>query len=322
MIFARPWLLVLLVLVPVLGFVLFRRRPGKQDVLRFSDAGLLRELKMNPLPVWRRRLLLLGVLVSMVLMVVAAAEPQRVGPVRSSRSTVVLALDVSRSMIAEDVSPTRFAAAKEAAIDFINAAPEEVDVGVVGFAASAYVIALPGTPREDIIKSLDGIVLEGGTAIGEAIFTSLSMLDTNGWTSDPDNPERSIQKRAGAIVLMSDGATNTGRPDVDAAAAAALAEVKVFTVAFGTAEGFILEEGGGILEVPAEPEPLQEVSSATDAESYTATTGEELSKVFSTLARTAAVARGWRSVAHWFALTAVLVLFVTALGWVRFGSRI
>jgi Ca-activated chloride channel family protein len=302
--------------------MLFRRRPGKHDVLRFSDAGLLQELKMNPLPVWRRRLLLLGVIVSLVLMIITAADPQRVGSVRSSRSTVVLALDVSRSMVAKDVSPTRFEAAKEAAIEFINAAPEEVDVGVVGFAASAYVIALPGTPREDIIKSLDGIILENGTAVGEAIFTSLSMLDTNGWTSDPDNPERSIQKRSGAIVLMSDGASNTGRPDVDAAAAAALAEVKVFTVAFGTAEGFIFEEDGAILEVPVEPESLQEVSSSTEAESYTAATGEELGKVFSTLARTAAVSRGWRSVAHWFALTAVVVLFITALGWVRFGSRI
>lgn len=322
MIFARPWLLTLLILVPILAASLFRRRSAKRDVLRFSDAGLLKELRVNPLPVWRRRLLLLGVLVSLMLMIFAAAEPQMVGPVRSSRSTVVLALDVSRSMIAEDVSPTRFAAAKDAAIDFINAAPEEVDIGIVGFAASSYVIALPGTPREDLIRSLDGIVLEGGTAVGEAIFTSLSMLDTNGWVTDPDNPARSIQKRTGAIVLMSDGATNTGRPDNDAAAAASIAEVKIFTVAFGTAGGVLLEPGGGVLEVPAEPEPLQEISLSTGGISYTAETGEELSKVFSTLARTAAITRGWRSVAHWFSLAAIAVLVFTALGWVRFGSRI
>lgn len=322
MIFARPWLLVLLILPVVLGVWIYRPRTKKRDVMRFGDAGLLKELKINPQPVWRRRLLLSGVLSSMALMIVAAAEPQTVGPVKSSRSTVVLAMDVSRSMIAEDVSPTRFAAAKDAAIDFINAAPAEVDLGVVGFAASAYVLALPGNPREEIIKSLDTIELEGGTAVGEAIFTSLSMLDTNGWIPDPENPEVSIQKRSGAIVLMSDGATNTGRPDEDAAAAAALSGVKVYTVAFGTAGGVILEPGGGVLEVPAEPEPLQKISDTTEAESYTATTGEELSKVFSNLARVAAVSKGWRSVAHWFALASVALLCATALGWVRFGSRI
>jgi len=322
MTFARPWLLVLLVLPLVLGFVLYKPRSRRREVVRFADAGLLKELKMNPLPLWRRRLLFSGILVSMALMVVASAEPQRIGAIKSSRSTVVLALDISRSMLAEDVSPTRFAAAKSAAADFILAAPEEVDIGVVGFASGAYVIALPGTPREDIIKNLDAISLAPGTAIGEAIFTSLSMLDSNGWVQDPSNPSVSLPKRFGAIVLMSDGATNTGRPDADAVAAASVSEVRIYTVAFGTSGGFIVEENGRVMDVPAEPEPLEKIAAATTAESYTATTGEELSEVFSNLARTAAIDRGWRSVAHWFALAAVALLMLSALGWSRFAARI
>lgn len=321
MIFARPALLLLAVLPAIVVALLFLRRSTKKDVTRFPDAGLLRELKVNPLPPWRRRAALWGMVLGMLMMVISAAEPQTVGPVKSSSSTVILALDVSRSMLAEDVSPNRYEAAKAAALDFINAAPAEVSVGLVTFANSTSIQAVPGTARSELIRSVENIELAGGTAIGEAIFVSLSLLDTQGWVQDPENPERSIQKRAGAMVVMSDGSTNSGRSNEDAAAAAKLAGVPVYTVAFGTDAGFITTPDGSVLEVPAEPGPLQEVASTTGGESYTATTGAELSKVFKSLAKTVAVEQGYRSVAHWFALVGLLLLFAACVIWVFSGSR-
>jgi Ca-activated chloride channel family protein len=319
--FARPWLLLLTVLPCVVAALVIRPRPKKREVLRFSDASLLRELKVNPLPPWRRRLALWGMLLGMLMMVISAAEPQRIGPIKSSSSTVVLALDVSRSMLAEDVSPNRYEAAKAAAVDFINAAPAEVNVGLVAFSSNATILAVPGTDRAELLRSVENIELSGGTAIGEAVFTSLSLLDTRGWTPDPDNPERSIQQRAGAIVVMSDGATNAGRPNDDASAAAKLAGVPVYTVAFGTPNGSIITPEGTSMAVPAEPIPLQVVSSATGGDSYTATTGTELSDIFKSLARTVAVEQGYRSVAHWFALAGLLLLFAAAVVWALSGSR-
>jgi Ca-activated chloride channel family protein len=318
---ARPYMLVLLVLPVVLGLLLVRPKKQKKDVLRFSDAGLLRELKINPLPAWRRRLPLSGLVFGLVMMVLASAEPQVEGPIKSSSSTVVLALDVSRSMLAEDVSPNRYEAAKKAALDFIRSTPDEVKIGVVAFAGRTEILAVPGSSREDLERAVESIELEGGTAIGEAIFTSLSLLDTQGWGADPEDPTKSVQKRTGAIVLMSDGATNVGRTDKDAALAAALASVPVYTVAFGTETGVIVGPDG-TLPVPAAPGPLQEISSTTQGESYEAKTGDQLSKIFKNLAKTVAVEQGWISISHWIALFAALILFATALAWIRFGARI
>jgi Ca-activated chloride channel family protein len=120
---------------------------------------------------------------------------------------------------------------------------------------------------------------------------------------------------------MSDGATNVGRTDKDAALAAALASVPVYTVAFGTETGVIVGPDG-TLPVPAAPGPLQEISSTTQGESYEAKTGDQLSKIFKNLAKTVAVEQGWISISHWIALFAALILFATALAWIRFGARI
>lgn len=319
--FARPWLLLLGVLPLVVVALLVRPPSRKKDVTRFSDAGLLRELKINPVAPWRRRLALWGMLVGMIALTVSAAEPQRLGPIKSSSSTVVLALDVSRSMLADDVSPNRYEAAKAAALDFIDAAPPEVSVGLVAFAANTSILAVPTTDRTELSRAIETIELSGGTAIGEAIFTSLALLDTRGWAPDPQNPSKSVQQRTGALVVMSDGSTNGGRPNEDAAAAAKLAGVPVYTVAFGTEAGKIVGPDGSTYDVPAEPGPLQAVAETTGGESYTATTGAELSQIFESLAKTVAVEQGYRSIAHWFALAGLLILFAAAVVWALSGSR-
>lgn len=320
--FARPWMLMLLI-APVSVFILSMRAPrSKRDVIRFSDAGLLRELRVNPVPLWRRRLPVFALCVSMGLMVLATAEPQQEGPITESSSTVVLALDVSFSMQAQDVSPDRFSAAKSAAADFINAAPPGVQIGLVVFAGRSEIIATPGTPRADLLDAIENMQLAGGTAIGEAIFTSLTLLDTDGWVPDPADPTRSLQRRSGAVVLMSDGATNTGRPDADGAAAAGVAGVPVYTIAFGTASGVIQTVDGEVIDVPAAPGPLRVVAETTKGSAFEATTGEQLSSIFESLAKKVATVQGLRSISHWFALAALLWLVLTAALWIRFGARI
>lgn len=319
---AHPWMLVLLLLpLLILCGTWFASRRRLKDSIRFSDGGLLEELRLTPVSPWRRRVPIAGLVVSLTLMVLAAADPQRMGPVESSTSTVVLALDVSRSMLAEDVAPTRIEAARLAAIEFINAAPPRARIGLVAFSSRVDILSVPTTDRSLLTAAAANLQPDGGTAIGDAIFTSLSLLDTKGWVPDPADPTRSVQTRAGAIVVMSDGSTNSGRPDADAAAAAKLAGVPVYTVAFGTSRG-VISVNGTPIEVPAEPEPLRAIASETAADSYEATTGGELSRVFATLAGSVAVEEGLRSFAHVIALLATLILFATAAAWVRFGARI
>jgi Ca-activated chloride channel family protein len=320
--FAEPWALVLLV-VPVWALLLVVRNRGRvrADAIRFANAPLLDALRIAPVASWRRKMPFIALQLALCCSVLAAADPQRLGPVESANSTVVLALDVSRSMLATDVSPSRIDAARAATLAFIDAAPSTTRVGLVVFSSRVDIAAVPTLDRKVLRDAVANLATDGGTAIGDAIFTSLSLLDTAGWEPDPNDPTRSVQRRAGAIVVMSDGSTNTGRPDVDAAAAAKVAGVPVYTVAFGTPQGVITVDGAS-LPVPAAPEPLAEIAGTTNASVYEAFTGAELSSVFANLAATVAVQQGMRSFAHLLALVAVCFAALAAWGWVRFGPRV
>jgi Ca-activated chloride channel homolog len=319
--FGYPAVLVLLVL-PVAMMVAYRhaQRRRRRDGVRFADAALLDELLVQPSPRWRRVLPPAATVIAVVLLIVAGADPRIERDVSDPSRTVVLALDVSKSMEATDVAPTRWEAAKVAALDFVNAAPPGARVGLVSFAGSAQPVVTPTADKERLRRAIVNLQLAPGTAIGEAVFTSLGMLETAGW--DNDDPEQpAIQRRAGAIVVMSDGATNTGRPDADASLAAALSGVAVHTVAFGTADGVFFSPEGPI-PVPAEPGALAAVAEATDGRTFTAESGDELSRVFIDLSSSLTTDRRPVSVASFVALLAALLLVVAGLGWSLLSSRL
>jgi Ca-activated chloride channel family protein len=258
---------------------------------------------------------------SAVLVIIAAAGPMRLEQVRRSSNTVILALDVSRSMLATDVAPTRIEAARDAALNFVRSAPKGARIGVVTFASSASVLVTPTTDRDVLIEAIGKIQPQDGTAIGEAIFLAISLLETRGWVENQNSPGEFVQRRSGAVVLMSDGSTNVGRPDADGAEAARISEVPIYTVAFGTPQGVITVDDRTI-DVPAAPEPLRVVSTVTSGASYEAFTGAELSQIFSALAKTLTTEKEQVPYADTVALLAAALLLATIGAWIRFGARI
>lgn len=179
----RLWLLLLV--VAVLGFYLIvsqrvqsgSRRRGKTrlDLVVPRDSPLKRHISVG------------ASLLAMASLVLAYAQPQAVSPVPRERATVVITIDISRSMRAEDVSPSRIQAAQTAAKEFVDMVPASFNVALVTFSGTAQIAAAPTTDRTAVKSAIDAIELEPATAIGEAIYTSLDALQLA--PPDPENPD-------------------------------------------------------------------------------------------------------------------------------------
>jgi Ca-activated chloride channel family protein len=271
--FLVEWRLLLLVGVGAMtGTWVAVSTQRRKHVVRFTNVELLDVLAPRE-PGWRRHAPAVLFLVALAALVIGFARPVRATRVGDERATVVLAVDTSLSMEADDVEPTRLEVAQQAARDFVGDLPPELNVGLVTFNGATSVAVAPTRDRDALVDALDAMVLGEGTAIGEAIFTSLDAIEAApGGEDDEPAPAR--------IVVMSDGETTMGRPDSEGAAAAAEAGVPVDTIAFGTPDGTIIDEFGDPAPVPVAPEPLAEVAATTGGETFEAESLDELSAVY------------------------------------------
>jgi Ca-activated chloride channel family protein len=268
--FEQPmWLWLLLVAAAlVIGYVLAQRRRSAYAV-RFATLPMLEKVVPRR-PGWRRHAPALAFLAAIVVLVIAIARPVADVKVPREQATVVVALDVSNSMAATDVSPSRLEVAKQAAADFVRNLPEQFNVGLVTFARSASVVTPPSTDHEATISAIEGLRISAGTAIGDAVQTSVHSISS----VDADAP--------GRVVLLSDGGNTAGQPVDQAAQAAAQAGVPVSTIAYGTPEGTVRLEGRTV-RVPADTETLQTLAETTSGSSYSAGSDAELRDVYSDL---------------------------------------
>jgi Ca-activated chloride channel family protein len=249
-----------------------------------------------------------GLLVSMGLLVVAFARPVDEVRVPRERATIVLAVDVSLSMQATDVSPTRLAAAQSAAGSFVGGLPARLNVGLVTFSGSGRVVVPPTTEHGRVVQALGSLQLSEYTAIGEAIFTSLDAVRQA--PADPDDPDAPVPA---AIVLLSDGETTVGRPDSDGVAAAVEAGIPVSTIAFGTPDGAV-EIGGITQPVPVDEASLREIADGTGGRAYTAETADELAEVYADIGTDVGFTVEEQEVSARWAGIALLALLATAGG--------
>ena len=194
--------------------------------VRFTNVDLLDKIAPKR-PGWRRHLVACAFLLTGAFQVVAFAGPQTMSRIPRERATVMLAIDVSLSMDATDVEPSRIEGAKEAALSFLDTVPPKINIGLVSFNSRAIILVPPSTDRDRVRTAINNLTLGNGTAIGDAILSSLEALKA----APPD--EQGTQPPA-AIVLLSDGKTTVGTPDSEAARIAAEAGVPVSTIAFGT----------------------------------------------------------------------------------------
>ncbi len=265
------WLLAILPVLAVAGGYVWRQVHKRAYAMRFTNVELLRVLAPRGIGV-RRHLAAGAFLLSLLVLALGMAKPALDTKVPLERATVILAIDVSLSMNATDVAPTRIDAAQKAATEFVRQLPAEFNVGLVSFAKSANVLVSPTKERSAILQELGGLQLAEATATGEAVFTCLETIrsvPTDGAAELP--PTR--------IVLLSDGFRTSGRSIDDAALAAAAANVPVSTIAFGTDNGTI-EINGRSQAVPVDRASLQKLAKDTKGQYYEAASTSELKKVY------------------------------------------
>lgn len=306
------WLLVVgLLLVAYIALQFLRRGAA----VRFTNVSLLDKIAPQR-PDWRRHIPALFLLGGLALMIVAYAEPAAVTEVPSERATIMMAIDTSLSMQAEDVVPTRIDGAKEAATAFLEEVPPEINVGLVSFNGIANVRVPPTTNRAAVRGAIQDLELGEATAIGEAIFASLESLESFIIEFEGDAPPA-------RIVLMSDGATTVGRPDAAAVDAARQVGISVSTIAFGTDDGVIIvPEDPTPIPVPVNPDALAEIADGTGGEFYEAATTAELTDIYSDIGSAVATEEARVLVGSWFAGRAMILVVIAALLSLFFSNRL
>lgn len=284
MTFVTPyWLLILLPVAALAAAYVIMQRRRQRFAVRFATLSMLDKVAPRR-PGWRRHLPASLLVLALGCLGLAAARPEVTLRVPYDRATVMVAIDVSGSMAATDVPPTRLDAAKAAASAFVEQLPDTVHVGVVSFAGASAVVAPPSTDHSQVQDQIAALQRAGGgTAIGESVFSSLDQIATMAAEDENGEPVPS------RIVVLSDGTNTAGRSPDTAAGAATDAGVPVSTIAYGTADGVMPNARGN--PVPVDTETLAQLAEDTSGTAYTAETGEELRDVYADIGSSI----GWRA---------------------------
>ncbi len=279
MTFLHPLILVGLAAIPLLIWWYTGQQRRRTEAASAFAAPKLAPSVAPHRPRWRRHAPMLVFALALAVLIVAAARPQQVVAVPLNTASIVLANDTSGSMAATDVSPTRLRAAQKAATGFLKHVPSSVRVGLVEFNSRVTVLQSPTTDRSLVRSALTELKVTGGTAIGDAIRTSLR-LATSAKKAGAKQPPA-------AIVLLSDGSNDVGSDPLTAAQQAAKDHIPIYTVVLGTAHGTVAEKraNGGTVNVPVPPDPQQlaQIASISHGKAFTATDAKGLNTVYERL---------------------------------------
>jgi Ca-activated chloride channel homolog len=324
------WWMLALPLLPLLYLWLLRRR-GK-SVLRFSSLGLVRDAMGRN---WRRHVPPALIFLALALLMLALARPMAPVTLPWAKSTILLAIDISRSMRVDDVKPTRMVAAQEAAKAFLGEVPRHIDVGLVTFAGSAQVAQRATVDRPALVGAVDAIQMQLGTAIGNAIVVCLAELfpdhglDLTEMTFGP-RQTRSLQPKvdkapsrqitpvkpgsysSAAIILLSDGRRTMGVDTLEAARMAADRGVRIYVVGLGTPNGHASMGDGMAVYLQLDEPTLRQVAEMTGGEYHHAATAEALRSVYQNLGSSLQVSKRETELTALLALAAAVVLIAGA----------
>ena len=333
------WLLLVLPLLVLLYFWILKRK--RRTTVRLASINIAK-MALGAGPGWRRHVPPTLLLVALAALLLATARPTATITLPLSERTIMLAMDVSGSMRAEDVKPNRLVASQAAAKAFVENLPREVRVGVVSFAGTAAVVQAPTTSREDVLAAIDRFQLQRGTATGSGIILSLATLfpehgieiqHITGQRNFPGSKE--IGKKEGAkpftpvapgsynsaaVIMLTDGQRTTGPDPLDAAKMAAERGIRVYTVGIGTTQGETIGFEGWSMRVRLDEETLKNVSVLTHGEYFYAGTAEDLKKVYESLSARMVVERKETEISALFAaLGAALAVLSAGLSLWWFG---
>jgi len=324
------WLLLLLPVLVVLYFWVLKRK--RKTTVRLASISVAK-LAAGRGPGWRRHVPPLMLLLAFTALLFAVARPTAILTLPLAERTIMLAMDVSGSMRAEDVKPNRLVASQEAAKAFVNNLPREVRVGVVAFAGTAAVVQAPTESREDVLKAIDRFQLQRGTATGSGIILSLATLfpddgieiqhvtgqrnfpggkDIAKKEAKPFTPVAPGSYNSAAVIMLTDGQRTTGPDPLDAAKMAAERGIRVYTVGIGTTSGEVIGFEGWSMRVRLDEETLKNISVLTHGEYFYAGTAEDLKKVYESLSSRMVVERKETEITALFAALGALLAAAAA----------
>ncbi|UCE32265.1 MAG: VWA domain-containing protein [Burkholderiales bacterium] len=360
MTFQWPELLWLLALLPLaVGLYVWLLRRRKRTALRYASLGVVKAA-LGPGSRWRRHLPPAVFLLGLASLLIAVARPSAVVTLPKQRETVILAMDVSGSMRAADVKPSRMAAAQAAARSFIDDQPGGTRVGIVSFAGSAAVVQVPTRDREALMAAIDRFQFQRGTAVGSGLLISLKTIfpklqfdlsseDPRGRNGRDARRGRSldmVQDPADAapdpgadasastqpvppgsfasavVILLTDGQTTTGPDPIESARIAAEHGVRVYTVGVGTEQGELLRSDGWSMRVRLDEEALREIAKVTRGEYFHATNAEDLKQVYDTLKSKLVFEKRATEISALFAAAGALLALVAAAASLLWFGRI
>jgi Ca-activated chloride channel homolog len=298
-------LLVALVVPLLISLAVLERRRRRRYAVRFPAAAVLAGV-VGRAPRWRR--LLPGALMALAALslAVALARPERSVAEPVEKASTVLVMDESGSMNADDVSPTRLAAAQDAANRFMDRVPDELLVGLVGYSTVPQTVLEPTKDHDAIRSTLAGLLADGGTATGDALNAALDRLETRRGKDGGVAPA--------AIVLLSDGKNTGGSDPLTAARRAGQLKIPVYTVSLGTPQGTVTAGPfQQTIPVPPDPETLREIAKLSRGASFRVQDADELDRVYQRLGSRIGVRRVRRENSSLFA-GAGLLLLLGALG--------
>lgn len=315
--FLNPERLWLLLLIPVLvgGYIALQRR-RRHYALRFTNLALVDSV-LPRRPQWRQHtavglaMLTLG---GLVFCFARPAEDQHVRARVNKLQVVVICIDTSLSMRANDVAPNRLAAAERAAKDFLDNLPTKFEVALVSFARGATVQVPPTKDRQQVANAIDGLQLGEYTATGEGIYSSLDVIK-QARSGDTNLPA--------VVVLLSDGTRTVGRSALQAARDAKSERVPVYTVALGTLEGVIPNaEGPGEVPVPVDRQQLRQIAQLSGGKAYDAQTPKDLNLAYNDVGKRLVTVVERRDVTARYLGIVVLLGMLSSAGAIYVASRL
>jgi Ca-activated chloride channel homolog len=304
--------------------VLAQRRRTKY-ALRYANLSLVREA-IGKGPGWRRHVPPALFISALAFMSVGVARPQATVAVPSQEGTVILAIDVSGSMLAEDMRPNRMEAAKSAARAFVDKQSDNVRIGVVSFSGDASIVQSPTTDKGLVIAAINRLRPQRATAIGRAILVSLDAIFEG---SEDDLPSSILQGQtpngtprptatplpaylqgqhaAASIVLLSDGQNNQFPPPLDVVDQAVTRGVRIFTIGVGSASGAIVRLQGRAVRTALDETTLKRVAELTEGQYFNASTEADLRAVYENLTTQLVIRNEKTELTAYFTLAAAVL---------------
>jgi Ca-activated chloride channel homolog len=309
--FASPGFLAALAVVPLalIAYSASRRR-ARRYAVRYPGVATLAPLLPHASS-WRRLLPLTLFLASLALIALALARPHATVAVPKEQASIVLVTDVSRSMLAEDVDPSRLEAARSAAQRFLEEVPEEARVGAVAFSTDPHTIEPPSDDRGKIEDLVDALSADGGTAAGDALAVAVGLVD---------GPEE--DRPPAAILLLSDGETTTGRDPLPVARRAGRLGIPIHTVALGTRTATITTPDGTLIPVPPDPEAMRRIAELSGGRDFQVDDADELGGLYEDLGSRVATEEELREITGAFAAGGIVLLMAAAALGTRATARL